>query len=154
MVKIFLEREKRLFKGSFDIIKRLISDFDSEKDRMLVKDLLLTLSREAVHKNLSIIVEGSASIMLEMRSFYSALAKEESIDFFEINLEAPLEVLQERLQERVAGGRSWTVTKPEQLSQRYSLYIDRKDSAVSVYDTTIRSSEEIYSLVMKDVLKK
>lgn len=154
LVKVFVEREKRLFQCSFDVIKKLISDFDGEEDRMLAKDLLFALSREAVHKNLSIIVEGSASIMLEMRSFYSTLAKEELVNFFEINLEAPLEILQKRLQERIVAGEALTVNKPEQLLQRYNLYLERRDPEVLTYDSTTHSPEEIYSLIIKNVLKK
>lgn len=154
LANTFLKNEKRLFRGSFDMIKRQISDFDSEEDRMLVKDLLFALSKEAVHKKLSIIVEGSANIMFEIRSFCSTLANKESIDFFEINLEAPIEVLQKRLQERVRDGKALTVTEPEQLLKRYNLYLERKDPSVLVYDSTKYSPKELYSLVKKDIFTK
>lgn len=154
LVNAFLEHEKRLFRASFDKIKRQISDFDGEADRMLVKDLSFALSKEAINQDLSIIVEGSASIMIEMREFYSDLAKEASVNFFEINLEAPLEVLQERLRERAQAGKAMTVTEPEQLLKRYNFYMERKDDDAPTYNTSRHSPEEIYSLVVKEVLSK
>lgn len=154
LVKHFLRNEKRLFRASFDAIKREISDFDGETDRMLVKELLFSLSKEALDKNLSIIVEGSASIMLEMREYYSQLANKKFVNFFEINLEAPLESLQKRLQERVSQGKALTVSKPDQLLKRYDFYMSKKDKNVPIYDTSKYLPEKIYSMIVNDVLKQ
>lgn len=151
LVEAFLKKEKRLFRASFDSIKRNISDFDGEKDRMLVKDLLFSLSKEVLNKELSLIVEGSANILIEMRDFYKNLAREKSVVFLEVNLEAPLEVLLKRLEERVAKGQSLTVSKPEQLIQRYNLYIERKDMLANTYNTTEIEPEEIYLSVIQEL---
>ena len=149
LVDAFLKNEDRLFRASFDSIKKLVSDFDGEKDRALVKDLLFSLSKEAFNKGLSVVVEGSASIFIEMRGFYKKLAEENSVVFTEINLEAPLDVLKERLKKRVAQGKALTVTSSEQLIYRYDLYFKHKDKNIVTYDTTKSTPEEIYLSVIK-----
>lgn len=152
--EVFLKNEKRLFRTSFDTIKKLISDFDGETDRMLVMDLLFALSKEVAEQDLSFIVEGSASILLEMRAFYKKLAEEHSIVFFEVNLEAPLETLEERFQNRVSKGKAFTVSTSEQFMRRYNLYLEKRDPSAPTYNSGEQSPEEIYNVIKKDILSK
>ena len=147
-----MKKESRLFRVSFDIINKLISDFDAEKNRGIVRELLFSLSKEALGKGLSLYVEGSASIFEEMRHFYKTLAEENNIPFFEINLEAPLDVLKQRLEERVKSGKALVVKNEEQFMLRYDLYLEHKDPNVPTYDSSQNTPEEIYLLIAKDIV--
>ncbi len=149
LAEVFMKKETRVFRASFDTIKRLISNFDAEKNRGIVTELVFSLSKEAFKKNFSLYVEGSASIFEKMREFYKTLAEENNIIFLEINLEAPIEVLKKRLEERVKSGKALVVTNMEQFMRRYNLYIEHKDSTLETYDTSKNTPEEIYLSVIK-----
>ena len=119
----------------------------------MVRELLFSLSKEALNKNLSLYVEGSASIFEEMRHFYKTLAEENNITFLEINLEAPLSVLRQRLEERVKNGKALVVKNDEQFMRRYDLYIKHRDVNWPTYDSSTNTPEEIYLLVIKRLSK-
>ena len=147
--EIFAKKDLRVFRVSFDMIKRQISDFDSEGDRALVARLIFVLSQNVVDEGLSLYVEGSASIFIEMRNFFQKLAKEAGLRFLEINLEAPLDVLLGRLEERVKSGKAMVVKDKEQFMRRYDLYQEHKDDKVSTYDTEKYSAENIHDMVIQ-----
>ena len=146
---LILKKEKRLFRPSFDKLKVQLSDFEAEKDRALIMDLLFVLCKELVNKDISIIVEGSASIMNEMREFYTSLAKTKGYKYVEVNIEASREELLRRLAIRVAEGKSVSVNNEEQFMIRYNKYLEKRDPNCQVFSSETNTADEITDSIIQ-----
>jgi predicted kinase len=149
LVTHFLEKEKRVYSISLDAIKNRLSDFRDENDQILLNDLAIAVSNRLAKDNLSLIVDGRVQNLEEMRQFYSKLAADTSRKFLEVNIEAPMEVLLERLRNRVEAGRAKTVKDPEQLIERHKIYESKKHKLAPTFDSSILSTEEIYFDIQK-----
>lgn len=147
VVEMLMSRHPKLFRVSFDKIKKFISDYAPEKYRGVVSELAFDLAQSAIQKGFSLLVEGNVKIQKESRAKYSTLAQKNSIKFFEVNLEAPLEVLKTRFAKRVEeAARTWTTiyAKTEaDMMDRYTAYCEYKNSALPTFDSSALNPEQI-----------
>ena len=78
---------------------------------------------------------------------YKALAEQNSVAYFELNLEAPLDLLKERLARRMAkslvSGKNHTLRDPEDLERRHKAYLAYRKDSIQTFDSSVLSLEDI-----------
>ncbi len=153
VVKSLLAEHENLFYASFDRIKWLISHYDAKKHNIIKANLAFALSKEALANNLSVIVECGKQLEWHGADDYRKLATENDAKFVHINIEAPLEVLQERFHERIEDNKvkkgKISVTNIEWMLERYNTYLHAKDETIPTFDSGKLSPEELYNEIMK-----
>lgn len=152
LADLLLARHKNVFFISGDKIKWLISDYSFETHRGLVCELLLVLAKTMLQKGFSLLIDGNQQIYKGGWNDYAALANEHGVRFFEINLEAPIEVLETRFHARVADaattpGRKISVKTVEAMMERYRVYQEFKKQDIPTFDTSTLGTEEIVAAV-------
>lgn len=153
-IKIIQNKHREIFHGSMDNIKWFISDYSSEKYARLgvVNKILLAMNSQAVKERMSIIVEGNAGLML-MRDQYLKLAKEHNFNFIQVNIEAPYDVLLQRLKNRVLYSLKEnikiSVTEEDQMRKRYEDYFKYKINEIPTFYSHKDSANEIAEKIEK-----
>ena len=148
---LFLKNKPNCFRVSVDKIKWLISDYSLEKygQTGVTHRITFKLATAAAAEGLSLVIESNPRLMVSWRPQYTALAKKYQLNFFEVNLEAPHEVLKQRFVERVARAereRGHISIKDEAgMEARYDAYISLRNPNVPTFDSSLMSTEEIVS---------
>lgn len=154
IVELLLSRHEKLFRASYDKIKWLISDYSSDKYHVVVTDLVLTLAEAAFSKGFSIIADGA--MLKTMRERYSSFAERNAVKFFEVNLEAPVPVLEERLKKRVVEatrlGTKISVTDTQGMMKIFARYQENKNISIPTFDSSILTPEQIAAEIEKVVV--
>ena len=143
-----------VFQVSFDKIKRFISDYVPDgRYNETMNGLVYALSDKAAENGLSLIFEGNIRIQKELRQTYKELADKHGLRFVEIKIEAPLEVLKNRFNERIADkGKKLFVRTMEGMLERYDAYMANRDNDNPTFDSSASSLEDI-SVKIKSILK-
>lgn len=149
-----LMKSDNVFRGSYDAVKWLISNYsaDSENHREIANELIFSAITTAAASNLSIVVDGG---LADYRSKYRELAEKYNLKYLSINIEAPLEILEQRFLERVdsalqANSKNISVTTLEGFHSRYQWYLDtNKDLEGITFDSSKMTPEEIVAEIMK-----
>jgi hypothetical protein len=146
--------KERRFIASANRIKWLISDYSAEKtDRDMLNHVLFDLATSAYAKGLSLIVEGSVSILRGWAKQYLGLVPEYGGASIQVNVEAPYEVLVKRFQERVARadaeGKKISIRKVSDLKERYDIYQSLKNVQLPTFDSSVMSPEQIAQEIEK-----
>ncbi len=147
-------KSDNVFRGSYDAVKWLISNYsaDSENHREIANELIFSAITTAAASNLSIVVDGG---LADYRSRYKELAEKYNLKYFSINIEAPLEILEQRFLERVnsalqADSKKISVTTLEGFHSRYQWYLNtNKDFEGITFDSNKMTAEEIVTEIMK-----
>lgn len=151
VAKLFLEKTLGVFHISFDKIKFLISDFSLGKYPWIVNHIAVDLSKSAIEKWFSLLVEWNLWIQWEYRTYYKELASNHWYTFLEINIEASIEVLTERFLQRVEKAKEIkskiTVTQVEQMMERYNWYIHLKKDSIDTISSDTSTPEQIYEQI-------
>lgn len=146
LVKSMLEKSSNMFHLNIDKIKWLISDYNNQNNSYLntLDEMLVSLAKTAIKNEMNIIYEWkSPYIFNKLESFL----KELDIKVYQINLEAPLEILKERFLQRLKDVEInwWKVSNKslDRFIEIYNEYIDTKKEDILTLDSSILSKEEM-----------
>ena len=95
-----MARHDGLFRVSQDRMKWFVSGYGGGPYRYEVSRVALDMASAALTQGFSLVVEANATILKKMWPKYEALAEKHRVTYFEINLEAPLELLKEQLEKQ------------------------------------------------------
>jgi len=151
VVELLLSRHEKLFLASYDTIKWLVSNYSSDKHLAVVTDLVLPLAESAFDKGFSIIADAVTLKTTHQR--FAELAKRKGAKFIEVNLEAPLPVLEERFKQRVEDsarmGTKISITDMQGMMKIFKRYQDNKNFDAPTFDSSILTSEQIAAEIEK-----
>ncbi|HRH31537.1 MAG TPA: AAA family ATPase [Candidatus Paceibacterota bacterium] len=147
IANIFLARDN-VFRGSSDRIKWLISNYsaDNPEHRTIAKKITLAAIESAMESGLSVVVDGGFG---DHRAAYKAMAAKNGHAYVSVNIEAPLNILEQRFLERVESAKQKedkkiSVDTLEGFHSRYAWYLDKnKDTEAAVLDSSKLSTTEI-----------
>lgn len=151
VVELILSRHENLFLASYDKIKWSISQYSSEKHHTVVTNIVLGLAEVAFDQGLSIVADGAT--LKTTRERYVALAKSKGVKYIEVNMEAPLPLLEERFKQRVvdaaAKGTKISITELPGMMKIYTRYQENKNFDFPTFDSSILSAEQIAEEIEK-----
>jgi predicted kinase len=147
ITKIFLQKEN-VFRGSSDRIKWLISNYsgDNQKHREIAKKITLSAIESAMDSDLSVVIDGGFG---DFKDKYKELASKYKFKYLSVNIEAPLEILEQRFLERVESAKrddskTISVTTLEGFHSRYNWYLEKnKDNEAFIFDSNKLAAEDI-----------
>ena len=143
------EKMPRSFLISGDRIKWFISDYDPERDRQTVAKLVISLTDRALEEGLSVITDANYLLWseTEIPQLYHEVFEKQGVEASQFNVEAPQEILVERLHARVrknlAAGKKMSVTSQEKFLSYYEIYEAIKNPDLPTFDTSRMTSEEV-----------
>lgn len=150
-----MARHKGLYRVSPDRVKWFVSGYGGGPFRKEVSRIVLDMATSALGQGLSLVVEANARILKKMCPEYQALAMRKGVAYFELNLEAPLDLLKARLANRMArsltSGQKHTLKDPEDLERRYNAYLAHKKEGTRTLDSSALSLDEIAEQVERMV---
>ncbi|MBP6925607.1 MAG: AAA family ATPase [Candidatus Pacebacteria bacterium] len=143
-----LMKNDNFFRGSYDAVKWLISNYstDTKSHREIAKEIIFSAISIAAESGLSIVIDGGFA---DYRDKYKELAQKFNFHYVSINIEAPVEVLEKRFLERVdsaskVDSKNISVTTLEKFHSRYQWYLNtNKDLDGITFDSGKMSPEEI-----------
>lgn len=149
--KLLHARLKRSVRLSFDVIKRLISDYTPTDEYISLTDKVIKLlAKEYLEAGLSVIVD-AFSPKEEFVEAYAKIAKKKSVEFHAFQIEAPHDVRFARIQERpLAEGAKKRMDK-KWLKRNDENYLQNKYQKAVVFDSSKLSPEQIVSRIVKDL---
>lgn len=147
ITKLFLQKEN-IFRGSFDNTKWLISNYspDNQHHREIAKKITLSAIESAMDSGLSVVVDGGFG---DYRDTYKELAQKFNFHYVSINIEAPINVLEQRFLDRVESAqqnesKTISVTTLDGFHSRYNWYLEQnKDNEAITFDSSILTPEQI-----------
>lgn len=149
VIKILMEKLKRVFLVSANKIKFLISDYNPDRDRKIIHESILFLAEKMLKNNISIIVEGGSIEQESLNEKIKDLAKIEDIKIISINIESPVEVLRKRFLQRLALTDSKaSVFDEDGFMKRVNAYFDLKNSEDTTFDSSVEAPELIASKIL------
>ena len=144
VVEELLKKHEELFRISKDKIKWLISNYDNKKHSEIVYRLLLKLAKKAIDEKFSLIVEGGISPVQGKE--FRFMAEKNKLNFFEINIEAPFEVIKERFKERVQNAKNQKTKMAnkglKRFKELYEIHKNNKKTMVT-FDSSKLSTKKI-----------
>jgi predicted kinase len=142
-----MARHDGLFRVSADRIKWFASGYAKGAYRKEVANVVLAVASSALAQGLPLVVEANAAILKNMWPQYKVLAESRNAGFFEINLEAPLELLKQRLERRIASSisrrKKITLKDSTDLERRYDVYRSHKKTTIPTFDSSLMPLDEI-----------
>jgi len=153
ITKIFLQKEN-IFRGSSDRIKWLISNYsaDNQQHRIIAKKITFSAIESAIDSGLSVVIDGGLG---DYKDKYKEIASRYGYVYLSVNIEAPLEILEQRFLERVESAKrdeskTISVTTLEGFHSRYNWYHEQnKDNEANTFDSSKETSEEIVLKIEK-----
>lgn len=147
ITKLFLQKEN-VFRGSSDNIKWLISNYSAEnkEHRTISKKITFSAIESAIDSGLSVVVDGGFG---DYKDKYKEIASRYGYTYTSVNIEAPLEILEQRFLERVVSAKrddskTISVTTIEGFHSRYDWYhSSNKDNEAATFDSSKKTAEEI-----------
>ncbi len=138
---------KKVFSLSANKIKFLISDYTPNRDRAVVHECLMLIAEKMLQNGMSLLLEGGSLTQGKLNKSLSELAHKHGLKVTVINIEAPLDVLKKRFQERLTTaaerGSKLSVTNDAGYMERYNAYQSIKSEGQRTFDSSIQSPEEI-----------
>ncbi|MDD5068404.1 MAG: AAA family ATPase [Candidatus Pacebacteria bacterium] len=136
-----------------DKIKWFISQYESMMHNDMLHNMAYDLGKRAVKDGLSLIMEGTPKVESGLWKNYKKLADENGMAFYEVNMEADLEVLKKRFQERVdnmhTSGRKLANKSMEHFLFLHDLYLKSKHEGIPTFYSDKQSVEEITGEILK-----
>jgi thymidylate kinase len=152
--KLIHERIPRSFLISGDRIKWLISDYSANQDRDTVSLMVYDLVKRALEANFVVIKDSNYMLWIEsdLPQKYLDMFKEHNSTVYQFNLEAPLDVLLERLHSRVERSekenKKVSVKSDDTFMKYYEMYTKMKNSELKTFDTSKQAPEEIANEIL------
>jgi len=151
VIDAIMGKYKKVFRLSQNKIKWLISDYTPDRDREAVQGSLILVADKMLEHGLSLILEGGSVTQGKMNEELEKIGAKHGLKATFINIEAPLEVLKARFQERLKvsaeRGTKVSFTDDEGYMQRYNAYLAIKGDA-TVMDSNTMTPEEIGEKIM------
>jgi len=152
-IDVILKQYKKVFRVSPNKIKFLISDYTPDRDRALVHECMILLAEKMLEHDMSLIIEGGSVMQGDLNDSITELGKKHGIKITTVNIEAPLDILKRRFEERVQSsitrGTKISVTEEAGFLKRYESYLKIKNQAESTFDSSTKSPGEIAKEIMK-----
>ncbi len=153
IVDTLMKMVPEMFHLKKDALKWSISQYKSMMYNDMLHDMTYDLAQRAVKEGLSIIMEGTPKVESELWRSYKKLADENGMVFYEVNMEADLEVLKKRFQERVdtmqTSGKKLANTSMEHFLVLYDLYVKHKHQNIPTFYSDKQSIEEITEKILE-----
>jgi shikimate kinase len=151
VTKLLMQRDG-IFRGGYDALKWLISNYSADNDqhRKIAKEVVFSATTKAVDLGLSLVIDGGFA---DYREKYKTLAEKHNFLYLSVNIEAPIEILEKRFLDRVASAKAndsktISVTTLDGFHSRYQWYINgNKDLDGIVFDSGKLTSEEILAKI-------
>ncbi len=151
VVDVLLSRQENLFLASYDEIKWSISQYSSDKHHTVVTDIVFALAEAAFDRGFSIVADGAT--LKTTRARYAALAEQKGVKYIEVNMEAPLPLLEERFKQRVIDaartGKKISITELPGMMKVFVRYQDNKNFDVPTLDSSVLTREQIVEEIEK-----
>lgn len=151
-VESIMNQYKKVFRLSANKIKFLISDYTPERDRSLVHASLLLIAENMLAGGMSLLLEGGSVMQGDLNTKLKELGAKHSIKVTTVNIEAPLETLKKRFEERVMNsitrGSKISVTDEAGFMERYNAYLLIRDQAEQTFDSNAQGPGEIAKAIM------
>lgn len=152
ITELLMGKLPKTFRVSVDRAKWLISDYSKNKYRETAHRLTLELAKAAFNEGFSLIIDGNGRYSKDSNNDYKELANKTNTPFFEINLEAPIEILIDRFNKRVEGAKinhiKLSITTAEKMMESYKAYFGYKDDSNITFDSSLMGPEEICQKIM------
>lgn len=149
---VIMNNYKKIYRLSPNKIKFLISDYTPDRDRQAVHDCTMIIAERMFREGMSLILEGGSVAQGNLNKRLEELAEKNNITVTVVNVEAPLEVLKKRFEERVdtavLRGAKVSVTDDEGFMQRYNAYLAIRPQAVVTFDSSKQGPGEIAKGIM------
>ena len=146
-VEFLMDRHKGLFRVSADRIKWFVSGYATGAHRKEMTKVVLAVASSALAQGLPLLVEANARILKKKWPAYKELAEQNGAPYFEINLEAPFDLLKERLERRIdssiSRNKKFTLKDSSDLNRRYDAYFAHKKISIPTFDSSVLSLEDI-----------
>lgn len=153
LVDSIMNNYKKVFRLSANKIKFLISDYTPDRDRMTVQECLLIIAEKMLQNGMSLVLEGGSVAQGNLNENLYNLAEKYNMKVTTVNIEAPLDVLKKRFEERIATavtrGSKLSVTNDSGYMERYNAYLAIKKAGQKTFDSSVQSPEKI----MKDAIE-
>lgn len=142
------ERIPRLATIGLDKVKLFINDFErGDRDNNIGREIIIEATKIYLHNNISVIVD--QPIRSNEVDVYENIAKEYSVPIYKIQMFANPEVAFKRIIERM---KNWdNPTSEEQVRKNIGFFKSKEDLDFIQIDTTQKSIEETFELVMNIV---
>ena len=151
-VESIMNQYKKVFRLSANKIKFLISDYTPDRDRNLVHESVLLLADNMLKNGMSLLMEGGSVMQGNLNEGLKELADKHNIKVTIVNIEAPLEQLKKRFEERVLNsitlGKKISVIDDAGFMERYNAYLEIKDQAIKTFDSGAQGPGEIAKQIM------
>ncbi len=149
--KILHNKLKRTAVLSTDKIKFFLSDFErGERDNAISAAVLMQMCKEYIKHNINIVLPQG----FWKKGYidpYIALAKESNLRLFVYQLEAPREVLLERIKARPKPELATTPVPEERILKNINTWEENRYNLGKVFNTKELSSEEIAGAILRDI---
>ncbi len=151
-IDVIMSNYKKIYRLSPNKIKFLISDYTPDRDRQTVHDCTMIIAERMFTEGMSLVLEGGSVAQGNLNKRLQELAEKNSITVTVVNVEAPLEILKKRFEERidtaVLRGSKVSVTDDEGYMKRYNAYLAIKPEASATFDSSTQGPEDIAKAIM------
>ncbi len=151
-VEVIMNQYKKIFRVSPNKIKFLISDYTPDRDRLLVHTSTLLVAEKMLEGGMSLLIEGGSVMQGSLNDEIKKLGEKRGIKVTTVNIEAPLEALKKRFDERVMNsitrGTKISVTDEEDFMKRYDAYLKIRDQAEKTFDSNTQNPGDIAKQIM------
>lgn len=152
-VDSIMSQYKKVFRLSANKIKFLISDYTPNRDRDVVHECLMIIADKMLERGMSLVLESGSVMQGDLNDALRTLAEKHGIKITSVNIEAPIDVLKKRFQERLdmaeVRGSRLSVTDEAGFMERYNAYMAVRPDAQETFDSSVLSPEEIAAGIMK-----
>lgn len=153
VVDSIMSQYKKVFRLSANKIKFLISDYTPNRDREVVHECLVIIAEKMLERGMSLVLEGGSVMQGDLNDNLKKLAEKHDMKVASVNIEAPLDTLKKRFQERLdmaeERGSRLSVTDETGFMERYNAYISIRPDAQGTFDSETMRPEEIAAGIMK-----
>lgn len=149
--KLLHKKLKRTAILSTGAIKWFISDFErGERDNVISAAVLIQMCKEYIKHGISILLP-QGFWKKEYLDPYVKLAEENNLKLFVYQLEAPKNVLLERISKRSQSGLATSPVPQERIEKNLKTWEENRYQMGKVLNTNELKPEEIVQLILKDL---
>ncbi len=144
---------KKVFRLSPNKIKFLISDYTPDRDRPTVHACITAIAEKMLEAGMSLVLEGGSVAQGNLNQSLHEIATKRGMKVTTVNIEAPIDVLKQRFNERVAisisRGKKISVIDDAGFMERYNAYLAIKDQGQKTFDSSTQQPEEIVKEILE-----
>lgn len=138
---------------STDAIKFFISDFErGERDNAIAAAVLIQMCKEYVQQGISLLLP-QGFWKKEYLEPYKKIAQDHNLRFFIYQLEAPKELLLERIAQRPVPALAKTPVPQERIVKNLATWEEHRYHEGKIFNTAEMTPEQVVKEILKDVLE-